>query len=204
MTNNDRLQVACEQCDLLVSLVLPRPGERAVCPQCRHVISYCPRGGLTHSLAFALAALAFLPTAVFMPFLALQKSGFESSMSLPDTVMSLVQFGAGGVAVVVLLLVIAVPGVLMAMVAALVVAVERGVASRFARSMAKVVFRLNQWNMAEVFGIAVIVSLVKIASMATVILGVAFWSYLAFGLCFVAAMANLDRVVVWQRIHASA
>ena len=49
--------------------------------------------------------------------------------------------------------------------------------------------------------ILLIVSLVKIGSLATVILGISFWSYAAFALCFTAALTQLDRVQLWERIE---
>jgi paraquat-inducible protein A len=55
--------------------------------------------------------------------------------------------------------------------------------------------------MVEVFVIGVIVSLVKIGHMATVVLGLSFWSYVAFSVCFTAAMASLDRLEVWREIE---
>ena len=60
---------------------------------------------------------------------------------------------------------------------------------------------MNSWSMVEVFVIGVIVSLVKIGAMATVVLGIAFWAYAAFALCFTAALTNLDRVQLWERIE---
>ena len=55
--------------------------------------------------------------------------------------------------------------------------------------------------MAEVFLIGVIVSLVKIAAMATVEMGISFWAYAAFTICFTLAISNLDRVQCWSEIE---
>ena len=56
--------------------------------------------------------------------------------------------------------------------------------------------------MVEVFIIAVIVALVKIAAMATVVIGISFWAYAAFTVCFTLAVSNLDRYQCWERIEA--
>jgi len=34
-----------------------------------------------------------------------------------------------------------------------------------------------------------------------VILGISFWAYVAFALCFTAALTNLDRFQLWERIE---
>ena len=61
---------------------------------------------------------------------------------------------------------------------------------------------MQHWVMAEVFIIGVIVSLVKIATMATVTLGLSFWAYAAFSVCFALAVATVDRYQVWEQIEA--
>ena len=53
-----------------------------------------------------------------------------------------------------------------------------------------------------VFVIGVIVSLVKIMAMATVVLGISFWAYTAFAICFTLAVSNLDRYQCWEDIEA--
>ena len=58
-------------------------------------------------------------------------------------------------------------------------------------------------ELVEVFVIGVLVSLVKIGAMAKVVMGVSFFSYVAFALCFTAALSNLDRVQIWREIQAA-
>lgn len=194
--------LACLQCDELVVVSPLQERERARCPRCDHVLAFNPRGGFSRSAAFAMAALVLLPPALLLPFLQLSRSGVESAMRLPDAVVSLAEFGAPGIGVLVALFVIVVPAVMLVMVIMLVSLIGRNGYRRAKTRIAKALFRLHQWNMAEVFAIGVIVSLVKLAAMATVVPGLAFWSYLAFGVFFIAAMANLDSFSVWHRIDA--
>ena len=51
------------------------------------------------------------------------------------------------------------------------------------------------------FVIGVIVSLVKLAAMATIVLGISFWSYVAFSLSLTAALSSLDRFYVWSAVE---
>ena len=64
------------------------------------------------------------------------------------------------------------------------------------------IFQWQGWAMAEVFIIGVIVSLVKLAMMATVVLGASFWSYGAFTICLILALSTLDRYRCWADIDA--
>jgi paraquat-inducible protein A len=50
--------------------------------------------------------------------------------------------------------------------------------------------------------IGVLVSLVKIASLATVVIGLSFWAYVGFVICFTASLASLDRFQMWSEIEA--
>ena len=66
----------------------------------------------------------------------------------------------------------------------------------------RLLFVLNPWSMVEVFIIGVLVSLVKIGAMANVVLGVSFWAYLGFAICFTATFSSLDRLRMWREIEA--
>ena len=66
---------------------------------------------------------------------------------------------------------------------------------------ARFVYTVNSWSMVEVFIIGVLVSLVKIAKMATVELGISLWAYLAFTIMLVLAITRLDKLVVWEYIE---
>jgi uncharacterized paraquat-inducible protein A len=38
--------------------------------------------------------------------------------------------------------------------------------------------------------------------MATVILGISFWSYVGFAVCFIVTVSSLDRFQMWREIEA--
>ena len=63
-------------------------------------------------------------------------------------------------------------------------------------------FLLGPWSMVEVFVIGVLVSLVKIGAMASVVLGISFWAYVGFAVCFTASLSSLDRFEMWREIEA--
>ena len=57
--------------------------------------------------------------------------------------------------------------------------------------------------MAEVFLIGILVSMVKIASLATVVIGISFWGYVGFTICLTMAMASLDKHNFWDALDAA-
>ncbi len=194
-------RLACIQCDLLVTFPDLREGERATCPRCDHVLSSRSPNGLARSLAFALSAAVLLALANAFPFLSLEAKGLESVMTLPRAALELYREGYGTMAAMVLAFIAGVPALMIGVLIALVTALLRQRRTTWLVPAGRALFWLTPWSMVEVFVIGVIVSLVKLHHMAHVVLGVSFWAYVAFTLCFTAAMSSLDRFEVWEEIE---
>lgn len=197
----DQERLACLHCDLPITIGELRGGERAACPRCGHLVTSRTTGGLERSLAFALAALVLLALANTFPFLAFKASGLESVMTLPKTAVDLNSAGYAPLAVLVLGFIVAIPALILGIIVALVVPLLGRRRAPWLVPAGRALFLLSSWSMVEVFVIGVIVSLVKIGQMATVILGISFWSYVGFGVCFVAALSSLDRLELWREIE---
>ena len=149
----------------------------------------------------ALAAILLLILASSFPFLELRASGLEARMTLPSSAAQLHRDGYTAVAAIALTTMVLFPAGMLATIVAMAYGLSRGGRSPWLVAAARAFFWMRSWSMVEVFVIGVIVSLVKIGQMATVILGISFWSYVAFGLCFTAAVASVDRVQLWERIE---
>ena len=63
---------------------------------------------------------------------------------------------------------------------------------------------LVPWSMAEIFLIGILVSFVKIVSLAEVGLGLSFWSYAMFTVCLAAMVLYLDKRELWSRVKVLA
>lgn len=192
---------ACLHCDLPIEVGEIRADERAVCPRCGTRITASRPDGLRRSLAFALAAVVLLAIANAFPFLAFKASGLESVMTLPSTAVALYRDGYAPLAVVVLGLIVGIPAVVLGIIVSLTAPLLGGRRAPWLVPAGRLLSFLTTWSMVDVFVIGVIVSLVKIGQMATVVLGVSFWAYVGFGLCFVAALSNLDRLEMWREIE---
>ncbi len=196
------LRLACHECDLLVSIDGLAEGERAACPRCGHILATHTPDGLTRSLAFALAAAMLLLASNLFPFLSLQASGIEQVMTLPRSAYELYLDGYLTIAILVMGPIVGIPALMLATLVALLIPVMRERSSPWLVPAARFLFVLNPWSMVEVFVIGVLVSLIKIGAMATVVMGISFYSYVIFSLCFIASLASLDRVFLWRRIEA--
>ena len=196
----------CPECDLLFQLRPLAAGEHADCPRCGYAIAAGVPDGFRRPLSYAVASLTFLVLSLSFPFLTVSASGISNTTSLLQVFSLLSQYGADAVAVLVFVFVIAFPTAAMLGMTALTGLL---LAQRYHRGLVpltRLLTRLDHWAMVEVFAIGVIVSLVKIAHMAKLVLGISFWAYLGFALCFVVSMATLDRIAVWsvlERAEAS-
>ena len=152
-------------------------------------------------MAYAIAAAVLLLLANIFPFLSLETKGLESEMTLPKSIIDLYQSGYSTIATLVLAFILLIPAIVIGLVTALAVPLALGQNRPWLRPAARFIYMLNTWSMAEVFTIGVIVSLVKIGQMATVIIGISFWAYAAFTICFTAAVASLDRLEIWDEIE---
>ncbi len=197
-------RTACLHCDLLVRIVDLGEGERATCPRCGHVLASRTPGAGSRALALSVAGLVLLLLANAFPFLALESSGLGNVMTLPETAVALHRGGLTALAGLVLAAIVVFPGLMLATILAVVWPVVSGRKAAWLVPAGRLLFGLGPWSMAEVFIIGVIVSLVKIGHMAHVELGVSFWSYVGFALCFTGAVSSLDRMEIWQGIERCA
>jgi paraquat-inducible protein A len=69
------------------------------------------------------------------------------------------------------------------------------------------IFRLLQkvqpWSMMEVFMLGILVSIVKLAGMASMIPGASLFAFLALIFVLAASMATLDPHLVWERVEVT-
>ena len=195
-------RIGCLECDLLIDEPSLTVNQVARCPRCKHVLTICRADYTQRAFSFGLAGLIFLLISFRFPFLALSSHGIENSMTLFETVSLLSSYGANIIALIVFLIVILLPSIMLVMILGVSAALSL---RRFPKSMVSVtrwLYHISAWSMVDVFAIAVIVSLVKMLSMAHIEFGIAFWSYLAFAALFLLASSSLDKRTVWADIES--
>ena len=194
--------IACHGCDLLVDVDGLGNGSRASCPRCGHFLTRYQNDAMSRVLAYAVAAIILLLLANSFSFLAFSAKGLESVMTLREAPGSLWRYGMPELAFIVAAFIIYIPALLLMLIVSISIPLLFGLRVPWLRFAARGVFTLQNWAMVEVFIIGVIVSLVKIAAMATVVLGISFWAYVAFSICFTLTLVTLDRYQCWQMIEA--
>ncbi len=195
--------VSCHECDLLQrEAVLPRGGI-ARCRRCGAELYRSHPDSLDRTLAITLAAVMLFAIANAYPIVGLEVQGNRTAATLFGAVRALWDQGAEAVAVLVFVTTIVVPLLEMGITLLILVPLRLGGAAPATGLLLRIVQAVRPWGMVEVFILGVLVSLVKLAHQATVIPGIALWSFAGLMLLFAAAAASFDPREVWMRIAQS-
>lgn len=195
--------VACPMCDTLhVDQDLP-DGASARCQRCHAVLVTARPTALGRVLALALTAFVLIVAAISFPFLDLNVSGQHNATSVIGAIMAFNDGLALPLAVAVALFIIILP---LLRLAAIIFAIGPLVRGAKPHRLARAAFGLSEilrpWAMAEIFMVGVAVALIKVAGLATITIGPAFWAFT--GLVIVTALKDqlICRYSIWQALDS--
>ncbi len=192
--------LACRRCDWLLSRA-QRAGDDAIhCPRCASLLSRRIQDGSARTGAFAITAIIALGFALTFPFLGFNTGGQENSMSLLQAGTSLMESGQTLLGLLVLISIVALPLLVLLALLSMAFCLTAGEYYRWLPRLGRVLYEIEHWSMVEVFLIGVLVSLTKIASMASIQFGVSFWAFVVFCAAFVVADSSLDRDLMWRTL----
>jgi paraquat-inducible protein A len=193
--------IACEFCDLMHSPPQLSPGEKAYCARCSGLLAKSSRNPVEGVLALTLSALMLLILANIFPFLHFALEGQVQENKIVTGVIGLWQAGQGGLALLILFTTVLAPalrtlGLLYVVLPLSIGFVPPGVAPalRFQEG-------LVSWAMLDVYMLALVVALVKLAQMADVELELGAFFFVALFVMLTLLGAAYDRVALWDRVE---
>ncbi len=196
--------IGCPNCDQLYRVTAVAEKERAVCHRC-HTVLISPRSAaFTRILALSLANLILVIAAVFHPFLEINAGGLTNRVSLLDVATS---FRTGAliiVSVTSVAMIVLVPltraGLLIYALGPLAL---RNASLRGARGAFRLAQGLKPWAMTEIFAIGCAVALVKVADLAQLNFGPAFWMFIVLSLFVVLVDRSVCTWSIWSALDRS-
>ncbi|TFL17666.1 paraquat-inducible protein A [Jannaschia formosa] len=197
--------VCCPVCDALHCFPAdPDPGERARCVRCRTVLANGKDQAILHIVVLAATALVLMTIVVFYPFLELRNGVFDSRASVFETVMSFSEGVMAPLSIAVAAFVIVLP---IARLSLLIwalgpLSVDREPWPGAARALRWAEI-LKPWAMAEIFMVGVAVALVKLADLATLSMGPAFWSFAAIVIITALKDTQMSKHSVWTALDTA-
>lgn len=194
--------IICPVCDATYQLQRPKNGERAVCTRC-HKVLIAPRAKAgIQIIAVSIAVVVLIIAASLFPFLQISAGGRSNAVSILDAALT---FTEGPMLVLELLtaaFIIFVP--LLRMLLTLYVLVPV-VLDRPAAQHAIAAFRFSEalkpWSMAEIFALGCAVALVKVADLATVSFGPAFWMFGVLVVLVIVQDGYMCKWSVWNSLE---
>jgi paraquat-inducible protein A len=194
------LQTACPSCDLVIEIPHLSAKQVAICPHCNTKLSASQANQDSMVIALSLSAIVMLLSSMFYPFLSFTSSGITQTITLPDAARILFNYDNDFLGLFIDTSIIGLPLLLLVLIIPLHLGLLKALPYQWGKRLLKITFALEPWIMSEIFLIGVMVSMVKIMSMADIEFGVSFWAYSAFVICYVAATAKLNKHTLWQQL----
>ncbi|CAK6494345.1 Intermembrane transport protein PqiA [Pantoea sp. Nvir] len=188
----------CPQCDLMVKLPDVPQGSRASCPRCHTVLTANWPEPRKRPTGYALAALFMLLLANLFPFITMKVAGFSSQISLLQIPQVMVSEDYSSLATLFLVFVQAIPALCMLTIILLVNRIPMPPSLRL--GLARILFQLRSWGMAEIFMAGVLVSFVKLMAYGDIGLETSFWPWCLFCLLQLRAFQCVDRRWLWNQL----
>lgn len=195
-TQRRRLR-ACHECDWVCALPPLSPGEKAACPRCECTLVRRHHYPAQRSMALAIAAFIALLAAISFPFISFSVSGVSNRIGLAQTATAMISFNQPIVAIVVIMTIVVLPACYLLAVMWLQTGLMRHRPLPFSRDIARALAHLTPWMMADVFIIGALVSLIKIAGLAEISLGLSFWAFCVFAFLLLLTSQSLDADWMW-------
>jgi paraquat-inducible protein A len=196
--------VACPECDLLQRSIALPPGRTALCPRCGAVLYRDQPWSLDRTLAYTLAAAGVFVLANAFPIVVVELQGHRSSTTLIGAALSLHRQDMSSVALLVFATTVLLPALQIVGMLGMLLPLRFGRIPAGRRWLFRVVAHAKPWAMVEVFLLGALVSLAKLAHMATLKPDVALWSFGALIVLLSLAASALDERLLWREFDAKA
>lgn len=141
-----------------------------------------------------------LLSSMFYPFLSFSSSGITQTITLPDAARILFNYDNDFLGLFIDISIIGLPMLLLMLIIPLHLGLLKILPYQWGKRLLKTTFALQPWIMSEIFLIGVMVSMVKIMSMADIEFGVSFWAYGAFVISYIATTAKLNKQNLWYQL----
>ncbi|MBB5722217.1 paraquat-inducible protein A [Loktanella ponticola] len=170
--------IACPHCDTLHSNASLPEGAKAYCVRCGVVLKQERSTAIVSVLALAMSSFFLMVAAISFPFLNVSVAGQSNSTSVIGAVMAFSETFTLPLAAAVAGFIIFLPLMRLGAIIFAVTPLATGsTPTRAAQSAFGLAEALRPWSMAEIFIVGVAVALVKVAGLATIAFGPAFWAF---------------------------
>ncbi len=177
------------------------PGARGRCRRCKHVLARRPAAPPDLALALAVAAVFVFAVANVLPLMNLSVVGRTAETTISGGAYAMWEQGQRITGVIVAFCGVLAPGGYILFMLTLLLAVRRKPPPAWAGEMLRWVRHFEIWSMLEVMMLGILVSLIKIAELATVDAGIGMFAFGALVILCPAIMLSFDEEELWQKVE---
>ncbi|WNO61936.1 PqiA/YebS family transporter subunit [Rheinheimera sp. MMS21-TC3] len=196
--NDTEQTVLCRHCDLVQTIPALIAGQEACCSRCNNTLDARHQQPILRPVLYAATALFMLLLANLFPFVSMYAAGDRHQMSFFDTSSVLFQQHHQWLALLIWLLIQAIPAFCMSAIIYLKLAMVYKLP--FSVWVARVLYMLKPWSMVDIFLMGLIISFVKLVADAEISLGPSFWAFCIFCLLHLRVFQVIDRRELWSKI----
>lgn len=200
MDLKNNLLMVCHECDTLQDVSHIPENTIGLCACCGERLFKNPGSAVERPLALIVACLILFIVANIYPIMTLNIMGIERETTLTGSALIFFEQGRPDLAIVVWFTSVLLPGFSIFALCYVLTSIYLKKCWRFTRYLLLWVSRLLPWGMMDVFLLAILVALVKLSSLADIVLGLGFIAFAALILCYAAAISSIEMHVLWSRL----
>ena len=192
--------MACHECDALQNIEHIPKGNVALCVCCGQRLFKNSHSPIEKPLALIIACVILFLVANIFPVMRLSIAGIEQHVTITESARIFYELGKPELALVVWLTSVILPAFCVFSLLYILLSIHFKKPWRFSRFLLAWVSRLLPWGMMDVFLLAILVALVKLVSLAEVVLGLGFSAFVALVLCYAAAISSIEMHILWDKL----
>jgi paraquat-inducible protein A len=193
--------IACPDCDLLQQIPPLPPGGKAICTRCGCLLAKQPLGPKDLPLALTIAAAITFVVANAVPLMDLSVMGRFASTTIIGGAYEMWKQDEAITGVLVAFCAVIAPGGYLVFMLSLLLGARRTPPPHWLGEMLRWASHFEVWSMLEVMMLGILVSLVKIAELASVAAGIGMYAVGTLMLLFPAIAVTFDARDLWSRIE---
>ncbi|EXJ12112.1 paraquat-inducible protein A [Nitrincola nitratireducens] len=199
ITDTEHL-IACNECDLLLERPVILDSQKAKCPRCGSTLISARHNSIERTLALSIAGMILIFPANLFPLLTFELMGRTQSQTIFSSAMGFYYDGLWPLAVLVFMFTILVPACKLLLLFWVSFSLQFSIRLPARRFALRSYQHLDEWGMLEVYLVGVLVSVIKLVSMATLVPGIGIFCLGALILVTTMSSSMLDTDLFWHKI----
>ena len=191
----------CHECDALQRVPAVEPGHDAICSRCKSRLFRNPKGGIDKPLALVIAAMIAFIVANIHPIMDLTIVGVKLTTTITGAAYVFWQSGSPELAAIVWLPSVLIPGLIIAGLCYVLFSIRFQLKLPFTTPILVLIGRLLPWGMMDVFLLGILVSMVKLAGLASIVVGIGFYAFVLSVVFYAATIASLEPHSLWEGLQ---